>query len=74
MTYVVEKSDPHAVYPHLTDESWITGSVSEAASRFDSVASPQNFPWGDIVSTLLYEGEVSHTDPETGVEVTARHV
>jgi hypothetical protein len=74
MPFIVERTDPHAVHPHLTDETWDCDTAADAAIIFDSEASPQNWPMQEIAAELNAEGEVRHVDVETLVEVTARRV
>lgn len=68
MRYVVEKTDPYAVNPHLTDETRECESATEAGVRMEELC-PMDY---DDVRDTLWRGEgfIRYCDEEGGAEVT----
>ena len=68
MAFTVESTDPYSTHPHLTDETHRCDDVDEAAAKFAELTG-----WSeDDARDALAEGDITYTDPETGVEYAAR--
>lgn len=65
--YTVESTDPYSEHPESTDEVRRCETVDDAAAAFAELTG-----WTeDDARDALAEGDVTHTDQETGREVTA---
>lgn len=65
--FTVESTDPYSTHPHLTDETHRCETVDDAATKFAELTD-----WSeDDAREALAEGDITHTDQETGREVTA---
>lgn len=71
MGYLVE-----VTYPRDPDdrrrETFDCLTAADAALRFDSEASPQNYPTEAIEADLLEQGQLEHVDDETERTVTVQ--
>jgi hypothetical protein len=56
------------------EQEWKCPDAEAAAARFESEASPQNWPLEEIAEHLRGEGKAVHVDAETGREVEARRL
>lgn len=66
MHYTVEKTDPHSLHPHLTDETYYCESATEAGRRMEDLCPVEA---ADITECLWRgEGPIRDVD-ERGVEV-----
>lgn len=68
--YTVESTDPYSAHPHLTDECHRCATVEEAGMRFAELS---GWDETDAINALI-EDDLTHTDEETGREVTASRV
>jgi hypothetical protein len=65
--FTVESTDPYSTHPHLTDETFRFEDPDAAALKFAELAG-----WDEVDAiNALLEGDLTHTDQETGREVTA---
>lgn len=72
--YIVEKIDPYAVRPDLTDETRECATAVALADTWEDLTD-RDRATVDREAMAFVNGEVdalAYTDPETGVEVTAR--
>lgn len=71
--FVVEKHDPHAERPDLSDERAICTGPFAAASRVEDLLG-ERVTFADVAAALQAGGGYRHVDEETGVEVTGRRM
>jgi hypothetical protein len=71
VAFVVEKTDPHAVNPHLTGARYGAETATEAGRLMEDLCPVE----AQDITECLWRGQaILHVDDETGVEYSARRV